>query len=153
MKQKASKVLLASLLLVFILPVLVQGQTQSGASNPPAGQSAGTQTGASNPPKKTLTLTNPLKVDSIGGAVGAFVEVFSYLVVLFAVLALVWVGFQFILARGNPERMKELKNWLFFIIIGVAIVIGARVIIMIVTNTLQATGTVDPNTIQSIQKL
>lgn len=98
-----------------------------------------------------VRLTNPLKVDSIGGLVQNFVEIFSYIVILGAVLALIWVGLQFILARGNPTKMNELKGWLFYIIIGVAVVIGARIIIQVVINTLSASGVVDQRVIQSTQ--
>ena len=103
----------------------------------------GAQTGA--------TLVNPIKYNSVGGLIQGFVEIFSYLVILFAVLAIVWVGFQFILARGNSERLKELKTWLLYIVIGVAIVIGARIIVTVVINTLSASGVVNSNVIQSAQ--
>ncbi len=99
-----------------------------------------------------FTLKNPLKVDSIGGLVQNFVEIFSYIVILFAVLMLVFVGLKFILARGNVEEMKKLKDWLLRIVVGVAVVIGARVIIQVVINTLSASGTVDQQTIQSVKK-
>lgn len=99
-----------------------------------------------------ITLKNPLKVNSIGELVQNFVEIFSYIVILGAVLALIWVGLQFILARGNPAKMTELKGWLFWILIGVAVVIGARLIIQVVINTLAASGAVDQRTIQSAQK-
>ncbi|MEN9912985.1 MAG: Type secretion system pilin [Candidatus Parcubacteria bacterium] len=98
-----------------------------------------------------VKLTNPLKVDSVGGLIQSFVEIFSYIVVLAAVLALIWVGLKFILARGNPEEMNRLKGWLSWIIIGVAVVIGARIIIQVVINTLSASGVVDQRTIQSAQ--
>lgn len=97
----------------------------------------------------TFTLQNPLKVDSIGGLVQNFVEIFSYIVILFAVLALVYVGLRFILARGDPSKMNELKSWLLWIVVGVAIVIGARIIIQVVINTLSATGAVDQSVINS----
>lgn len=100
----------------------------------------------------TFKLVNPLKVDSVGGLIQNFVDIFSYLVILGAVLAIVWVGLQFILAQGNPERLSELKKWLFGIMIGVAVVIGARVIIDIVINTLASTGTINQSTIQAVQK-
>ncbi|MBP6858617.1 MAG: hypothetical protein KBC33_02180 [Candidatus Pacebacteria bacterium] len=98
-----------------------------------------------------IKLTNPLKVDSVGGLIQSFVEIFSYIVVLGAVLALIWVGLQFILARGDPKKMNELKGWLFYIIIGVAVVIGARIIIQVVINTLSASGVVDQRVIQSAE--
>ena len=100
------------------------------------------------------TLTNPLKgVTSVGDLVNKFVEIFSYLVIIFAVLALIWVGFQFIMAQGDTAKMSELKGWLLNIVIGVAIVIGARLIISIVVNTLQATGAVDSKVIEGANKL
>lgn len=107
---------------------------------------------ASTKPAKTFTLTSPLKVKSVGGLVQNFVEIFSYIVILFAVLALIWVGFQFIWARGNATKMTELKSWLMWIVVGVAVVIGARIIIQVVINTLAATGAVDQRTIQSVKK-
>ena len=95
-----------------------------------------------------FTIQNPLKVDSIGALIQALVEIFTYLVILLAVLAFIWVGFQYILSRGNTERMKELSKWLTYIVIGVAVVIGARLIISVVINTLGASGVVDPKVIQ-----
>ncbi|MEK7642039.1 MAG: TrbC/VirB2 family protein [Patescibacteria group bacterium] len=100
----------------------------------------------------TFTLQNPLKVNSIGGLIQDFVEIFSYIAILFAVLLLIYVGLQFVLARGNSERLNDLKKWLFYIVIGVAVVIGARVIIQVVINTLSASGAVDQRTIQSAQR-
>ena len=98
---------------------------------------------------KTATLSNPLKVDTVGGVVQNFVEIFSYVIILFAVLALVYVGLRFIMARGNPEEMSRLKEWLFWIIVGVAVVIGARIIVEVVINTLSASGAVNSNIINS----
>ncbi len=131
------------------LPIAPVGSTPvGGASNSlvPAG-------GASNSkPTETFTLKNPLQVESIGGLVQNFVEIFSYVVILFAVLSLVYVGLKFILVRGNMEEMNKLKDWLLWIVVGVAVVIGARVIIQVVINTLSVSGTVDQGTIQSVQK-
>ena len=66
-------------------------------------------------------------------------------------LAIVWVGFQFILAQGKPDRMNELKTWLLWIMVGIAVVIGARLMVDIVINTLGATGVVDQSVIQSVR--
>lgn len=99
--------------------------------------------------QKTFTLQNPLKVNSIGEFIQNAVEIFSYLVILLAVLAFIWTGLQYILARGNTEKMKEATKRLGYIVIGVAIVLGARLLITVAINTLQATGTVNPKIIQS----
>lgn len=132
------------ILLCFSGAQIISAQ-ESGTSKDVKVQETGSNT------TKVITLENPLKVNSIGELVQNFVEIFSYIVVLGAVLALIWVGLQFILARGNPTKMSELKDWLKFIIIGVAVVIGARLIIQVVINTLAASGAVDQRTIQSAQ--
>ncbi len=113
---------------------------------------SGSNVGDSGSNTSIVPLSNPLEAESIGQLIQGFVEIFSYVVVLGAVLALIWVGLQFILARGNADRMKELKDWLFWIIIGVAVVIGARLIIQVVINTLSASGIVDERTIQGAQR-
>lgn len=102
----------------------------------------------------TFQLQNPLdpKFNTVGGLVSGFVEIFTYLVVIAAVILLIWTGLQFVLAQGNMERMKELKNRLLYIVIGIAIVIGARVIVYAVLNTLEATGTVRPGIINSTNR-
>lgn len=130
--SQRSNVLLAILvLLVIMMPVVTYAQS-------------------SNDSNGTVKLQNPLKnIDSVGSLVQKFVEIFSYIVILFAVLALIWVGLQFILARGDSTKMKELKEWLFWIVVGVAVVIGARIIIEVIINTLSATGTVDQSIINS----
>lgn len=151
-RKISNKVLTTFLLVgVFVFPIY------SFAADPPSTPGAVDQPGRSasvvdQPSSKIVPLQNPLKVDSIGGLVQSFVEIFSYIVILGAVLALIWVGLQFILARGNPERMNELKSWLSWIVIGVAVVIGARLIIQVVINTLSTSGAVDQRTIQSVQK-
>ena len=121
----------------------VSSQSTSNTGNSP--------TQSTNNTPQTTTLSNPLKVNSIGSLAQTFVEIFSYIAILFAVLLLIWTGLQFVMAKGNAERMKELKNQLLYIVIGVAVVIGARVIIQVVINTLSASGAIDPGTIQSIR--
>lgn len=127
------------------MPV-VYVHAQAGGSSDTAGNSSGSSNTA---PSTTFTLQNPLKVNSLGGLIESFVEVFSYIVILFAVLALIYVGLQYILARGKPERMKELSNWLLWIVVGIAVVIGSRIIVSVVINTLGASGVVDQRVIQS----
>ena len=108
--------------------------------------------GGVTPPKKS-TLTNPLRnIDTLGGLVNKFVELFSYIVIIFAVLILIWTGLQYIMARGNTTKMKELTARLGWIVVGIAIVIGARVIITVIVNTLEATGTVNEEVIRSVNR-
>ncbi len=101
---------------------------------------------------KTFQLSNPIAVNSVGELVNKFADIFSYVVILFAVLAIVYVGFRFVIAQGKPDELNTLKTWLGWIVVGVAIVIGARMIIRIVINTLSATKTVDQGVIDSANR-
>ena len=134
-----------------VSPAGSNARPTSGTESP-AGSTVRPTAGTESPAGSSggsIGLKNPLKVKTIGGLIQSAVEIFSYLVIIFAVLAFIWVGLQYILARGNSDRMKELSKWLGYIAICVAVVIGARIIISIVINTLESTGTVDPKVIQS----
>jgi hypothetical protein len=123
----------------------------SGTTNPPGGTNI--SSGGISGNQKTFSLTNPLKgITSVGGLINKFIEIVSYLLILFAVLMIIWTGFQMVLARGKPDKLTEEGKRLGWILVGVALVIGARVIIMVIINTLQATGTVDPRVIQSTNR-
>lgn len=140
---------IAGMIMIIILLLTVSHAhaiARTGEMNP-----TGTgRTGEQNPPAPvTFTLQNPLKVNSIGGLVKNFVEIFSYLAVIFAVLVLIYVGFSFVMARGKPEETKRLKLWLGWTVVGIAVIIGARLMIDVVINTLSATGTISPNVIRS----
>jgi hypothetical protein len=99
--------------------------------------------------KNSFKIENPLKVNTISDLVQEAIKIASYVAIILAVLALVYVGFLFVMARGNTDKMTEYKTWLQYILIGVAIIIGARLIVSVVINTLEATGVVDKQVIQS----
>jgi uncharacterized protein involved in response to NO len=62
-----------------------------------------------------------------------------------------WTGLQYVLAQGNSDRIKELHKTLLAIVIGIAIVIGARVIVQVVINTLKATNVINSSTLNQVQ--
>lgn len=147
MKNKFKKLLIIIGMIVIVVPLYTYAQdtrTTGGANT--------RSTSGSNSGQPTFTLQNPLSnnLNSVGSLVNKFVEIFSYLVILFAVIMLIWTGLQYIVAQGNSERLKELTKRLTWILIGIAIVIGARIMVMIIINTLQATGTVNQQTLQSV---
>ena len=136
------------LLTVTVSPLIAAAASDTAIVPPPAtGNTEMVPPVADN--GATFTLSNPLKVNSIGALVQSFVEVFSYVVILLAVLLLIYVGLQYVLARGNPQKIKELHSWLLWIVVGVAVVIGARVIVTVVINTLSLTGTVNQGVFNS----
>ena len=119
---------------------------QTGGIQSPAPATGGVQAPDTS---NTFTLTNPLgKINSVGALVQNFVQIFTYLVILLAVLMLIYTGLQYILAQGNSTKISELHKRFLWLVVGIAIVIGAKVIVDVVINTLAATGTVNSNVIQ-----
>ncbi|MES2314892.1 MAG: hypothetical protein V4524_03095 [Patescibacteria group bacterium] len=103
-------------------------------------------------PAPVTTLSNPLKgVNSVSDLILTFMKIVSYIAVIFGVLMLMWVGLQFVLAQGNPEAIKTRSNQLLWVVVGIGVILGARILISVVINTLQATGTVNPAIIQNAQ--
>ena len=102
--------------------------------------------GAGGKPVTTQTFTklqNPLKAESIQEIIFLAVDIAVYIGAAFAVLAIIFVGFKFVFAQGNETKLKEAKMWLLYIVIGLAILISAKVIVEIVKNTLVKSGVVD----------
>ena len=104
---------------------------------------------AGDPTTAVSTLPNPLKCgsgscNSINDLLYLIADIATYIGVILAVLALIWVGFKFIAAQGNPEKITEAKHYFFYIIVGIAILIGASAIVAILKSTLTSAGVVQP---------
>ncbi len=107
----------------------------------------GTSTdGASAPSNSNNTLSkisNPLKANSIKEVIFLLVDVMIYVGTALAILAIIYVGFKFVLAQGKPDDITEAKKQLGWILVGLAILISAKTIVLIVQNTLSDAGVVD----------
>jgi len=54
------------------------------------------------------------------------------------VLMMVYVGFKFVLARGNPTELQNAKKMLLWTIIGALVILGAQAISMGIQSTVTA---------------
>ncbi len=85
-------------------------------------------------------LDNPLNVGSICGLLQAILTALLTIGTPVAVLFLVYAGFKFVVARGNAEKLGEAKNNLLYVVIGIALFIGAWLLGEIIANTLNQLG-------------
>jgi hypothetical protein len=53
-------------------------------------------------------------------------------------LAIIYCGFLFVFARGNPEELTKAKDALLYTLIGAAILLGAWAIAQIISSTVLA---------------
>lgn len=153
----SSKILTLAVLVLFSFSLItVPVSAQNTVTNTPDNSPTVTNTPSANSSGqgRVFTLTNPLKANSIGAVVLDLVQIFSYVVILIAVLAIIWVGFQYIMAsaQGKVEKIKELHEYLLWIVVGIAVVIAARLIVQVVINTLSATGTVNQSALNGAKQ-
>jgi Type IV secretion system pilin len=117
---------------------------QGGTINTQTGQT-GTYDGGA-----VVSLKNPLSgVNSVSDIVLKFMQIVSYLAVIFGVIMIMWVGLQLVLAQGKPEEIKKRSGELLWVVVGIGVILGARVLVSVVINTLQSTGAVNSSIIQN----
>ncbi|MDP3962514.1 MAG: pilin [bacterium] len=97
----------------------------------------------STPPQSASFLQNPLKAKSVEQVLTTVVDLAIFIGVIFAVLMFIWIGFKFILARGNQTALKEAREWFLWAVIGTAVLISAKVIVEVVKNTFISAGVVN----------
>jgi hypothetical protein len=81
------------------------------------------------------TLKNPLKFNSLPELLNAVLDAVIELGAILLVFMLVWVGFLFVTAQGNPEKVSTARSALLWTLIGGLILLGAKAISLVVQST------------------
>jgi len=124
-----------------ITPGLALAQPTIAQNYPPSGA------GSNVPPSSVgnnavYTLENPLGVKNFCDLVKKLLNIVMAIGVPVAVLFLVWSGFRFIIARGRPEELGKARTNFYYVIIGIAVFLGAWTLATIISATVQ---TLDKN--------
>lgn len=82
-------------------------------------------------------IINPLKYDSFAGLVKAFADLLTKIGIPIASIFIIYSGFLFVSARGNPEQLKTAKATLWWTLVGTAILVGAYAISSAIVNFAQ----------------
>ncbi len=86
-----------------------------------------------------ITLPNPVsKFSNICELINAFITIIAEVGAVVAVLFIIWSGFLFVTAQGNPSKLATAKNTFLTTIIGTLILVGAAVITKIIVNTVMS---------------
>lgn len=115
------------------LPLIAGAQFTGGTNTQFTGGSNTQFTSGSN---SYIGFQNPLKADTICQALKIFLNALLTLAIPVAVVFLVYAGFLFVWARGNPAGLKKARSNLFYVIIGIGIFMGAWVLGQMIANTL-----------------
>ncbi len=82
------------------------------------------------------SVDNPIGAfSSIPALIAAIVNVFLIIAVPIIVFFLIYAGFLYVTAQGNPMKIQQAHKALVYGLVGGVIIIGARVITAIVQNT------------------
>ena len=85
---------------------------------------------------KPGTICNPITSNSIPEFIHTFLVKALELGIPVVALAVVYCGFLFVAARGNPEKLTKAKGALLYTLIGAAILLGAWAIATLISNTI-----------------
>lgn len=132
-------------LIIVLLPLMPlvalaepTGSTGIGAPNGSTG--IGAPNGSTGQAGNVGKLVNPLKATNFCVLIKTILDAILIIGMPIAVVFLVWVGFKFILAQGNPGKLAEAQKNFLFTIIGIGIFLGAWTIAKIIASTLQGLG-------------
>lgn len=86
-------------------------------------------------------LANPLQADDIITFITQIIEIILIFALPIIVLFIMYGGYLLVVAQGNPGKITEARNAIFAAVIGGVIVLGTKIIIDIIQNTVAALGT------------
>jgi type II secretory pathway component PulF len=87
--------------------------------------------------KIDITFQSPIKSPSVSEVLVKFFDVLVEIGAVAVVLAVVYAGFLFVAAKGNPQELQKAKTTLYWTIIGSLILLGAQVIATIIKTTIE----------------
>jgi hypothetical protein len=89
----------------------------------------------SGPGASSITLTNPIKSDTLAGLLSDILSIIIQIGIPIIVIMVIFTGFTFVMARGNPSELGKARTALLGVLVGSAIVIGAYAISSAIKNT------------------
>lgn len=101
---------------------------------------AGTPVGGTDaPPSDSNTLTNPLKsISSLPQLMNAILDGVVEIGSILLTIMIVYVGFLFVAAQGNEEKIRSARSALVWTVVGGLILLGAKAISLVIQNTVSA---------------
>ena len=124
-------VLIAGMIVLMIFPFFIT-QADSGTDN-----------SGNNANNTIITLDNPLgnKINNLPSFIYMILDIVFQIGAIFSVLAIIYVGFLFVSARGDPEKLKTARTAFLYTVIGIALLLGGRLIASVICSTIGQVST------------
>jgi hypothetical protein len=127
--NKISKILLSGILcstfLFSITTISFADLGDTDDNTPPVTNTGGT----------TNTLVNPINVSSLDGLVSKILGIAIIVAVPIAALLIIYAGFMYVLAQGDPKKVATAHQILLWTVVGIAIILGAWAMVQIIQGT------------------
>lgn len=81
-------------------------------------------------------ICNPIKYDNIQDFLQAALQIAAQVGSVIIVLAFIYSGFLFVMARGNQEELSKAKKAITYTVIGAILVLGAWAFSVAIGNTI-----------------
>ncbi len=81
---------------------------------------------------------NPLQSDTLEEFLLAILNVVVYIMYPIIVLMIVYTGFLFVAAQGNPTKLQEARRALIWTVIGALVVLGSKALALAIKGTIQS---------------
>lgn len=86
----------------------------------------------------TNKLTNPLGTNgTLSGFLNKLLDVLIMLGSIVIVFMIILAGLRYVMARGNDSEIQKAHTQLTWTVVGAAVLLGAKVISMVITNTVR----------------
>jgi hypothetical protein len=108
--------------------------TNQNGSNPPTGSAQNPRPSSGDSAK----LTNPLKSQSIEEFLLKIIDVLLVFALPIIVLYIMYAGYLFVTAQGDSGQVSEARSALLWAVVGGVIILGAKVIVTVIQNTITA---------------
>tara|TARA_B100000745_G_scaffold273683_1_gene202197 strand:+ start:2444 stop:2878 length:435 start_codon:yes stop_codon:yes gene_type:complete len=136
-----------STIILFVMFLLIAntGFVFAGFDDPGSGASVTEDPGSGpsqgydgQPFANEVVLLNPLKgeINSIPAFFRAIIQILLVFAIPFVVFFIIWAGFLYVTARGNPEKISQAHKALLYAIIGGLLILGAELLLTVITNTI-----------------
>ena len=91
--------------------------------------------------KTEVKLKNPIDAKTFQELVEAILEIVVTIGTPIAILAIIYCGFLFVSAQGKPEKLKDARTALLWTIVGVVVLLGAKLLATVIAGTITNLGT------------
>ncbi len=85
-----------------------------------------------------VSLIDPTGNKTIPQIFQALLDILMVFAVPIILFFIIWAGFLYVTAAGNAEQIKKAHNALLYALIGGLLVLGANVLLAVISNTIKA---------------